>query len=417
LPKGRDGLYRRENGILAFRFKTLDGNWREKYTGTKDRNEAREFRNQFLENVRKGSLPTEMGTWRLKEAETWWKEFRKPRIAASTQNSERYRLQHLPRILGNKRLSEISNQDLDRYTTRRLQEGIGPWSINKEILLWSLILKKAKVWGRLRDDYRPLRTKTSDIGRALTRDELRSLAEIAQTDQDWEAAFYGSVLAANTGLRGGEIKKLRVGAIDLERRRLVIRRHDTKTDAGARYVELNQDATEAAWRLLFRANRHGAIRPEHYLMPKHLSRIMYGPDKGKRGYDPSQHQSYWDTAWKSLTSAVRCPRCDELQNPSDECRIALCRADMRKIKSSKQGLRFHDLRHTFITHLVERGVPLGVIQTFVGHLSARMVRHYTHVTSGVARQAVELLDEEPMLARGSRITEEITNKPSSARIS
>jgi integrase len=90
---------------------------------------------------------------------------------------------------------------------------------------------------------------------------------------------------------------------------------------------------------------------------------------------------------------------------------------MRKIKSPTQGLRFHDLRHTFITHLVERGVPLGVIQTFVGHLSARMVRHYTHVTSGVARKAVELLDEELMLARGPRITEEIAKKPSLARIS
>jgi integrase len=53
---------------------------------------------------------------------------------------------------------------------------------------------------------------TSD---ALTRDELRQLAETATTDQDWEAAFYGSVLAANTGLRGGEIKKLRIGELDL----------------------------------------------------------------------------------------------------------------------------------------------------------------------------------------------------------
>jgi hypothetical protein len=27
-----------------------------------------------------------------------------------------------------------------------------------------------------------------------------------------------------------------------------------------------------------------------------------------------------------------------------------------------------------------------------------MVRHYTHITSGAARKAVELLDEQPMLA-------------------
>ena len=48
--------------------------------------------------------------------------------------------------------------------------------------------------------------------------------------------------------------------------------------------------------------------------------------------------------------------------------------------------------------MVELGVPLGVIQTFVGHLSARMVRHYTHITTGAARKAVELLDAQPILA-------------------
>jgi integrase len=406
MPRGRDGLYRRENGILAFRYKDYSGVWREKYTGCSNRGEARDFRQRFLEELKIGALPTDMARWRLSQAVAWWNDFRKPRIAASTANSEKYRLQHLPRVLGDIRLEEITNQVLDRYVTKRLEEGIGSWSINKEILLWSLILKKAKVWGRLRDEYKPLRTKAADVGRALTREELRSLADIAQSDEDWEAAFYGSVLAANTGLRGGEIKKLRIGAIDLQSRRLVIRRHDTKTDAGARHIELNQDATEAAWRLLFRANRLGASRSEHYVMPKHLSRIMYGAEKGKRGYDPLQHQSYWDTAWRSLTNAVRCPKCLGLQPPSEECVIKTCRADIRKVKSPTQGLRFHDLRHTFITHLVERGVPLGVIQTFVGHLSARMVRHYTHISSGAARQAVELLDREPILVSERRMTGE-----------
>ena len=38
--------------------------------------------------------------------------------------------------------------------------------------------------------------------------------------------------------------------MDLENRRLKIRRADTKSDAGARTIELNRDATEAAARLL-----------------------------------------------------------------------------------------------------------------------------------------------------------------------
>jgi integrase len=59
--------------------------------------------------------------------------------------------------------------------------------------------------------------------------------------------------------------------------------------------------------------------------------------------------------------------------------------------------RFHDLRHSFITHMVERGVPLGTIMAMVGHISKRMLLHYTHISSGAARRAVEVLDAEPML--------------------
>lgn len=216
-----------------------------------------------------------------------------------------------------------------------------------------------------------LLSKVSDIGRALTRDELRHLAEIAATDKDWEAALYGSVLAANTGLRGGEIKKLRIGSLELEKRQIRVRRVDTKPDAGSRTIELNRDATEAAARLVFRASllKPPANEPEHYLMPKHLSRIAHGGHKGERGYDPAQHQQYWDTAWHSLTEAA-----------------------------GFSGLRFHDLRHTFITRMVELGVAIGVIQTFVGHMSARMVRHYAHISSGAARKAVELMDADPIIA-------------------
>ena len=369
----RYGLYRR-GGVFAFRYKGEDGIWREKYTGRATRELARDFKKDFEQDLKDGSLPTEMEDWRLSEAEAWWKEFRSPRISPATLNSEKYRLQHLPRIVGNRRLREIKNSDLDNYVTARLNEGMNPWSINKELTLWRMILRKAKLWRKLADDYRPLRTRASDIGIALTREQLRELAEVAATNADWEAAFYGSVLAANTGLRGGEIKKLRIGALDLGKRQLRINRSDAKTDASARFIELNRDATEAASRLLARAGRLGASEREHFLMPKCLSNIAYGPQKGQKGYDPEQHQVYWDTAWKSLTAEAELP-----------------------------GLRFHDLRHTFISQMVERGVPLGVIQTFVGHISTRMVRHYTHISTGAAKEAVAKLDADPILGPATPI--------------
>ena len=66
-------------------------------------------------------------------------------------------------------------------------------------------------------------------------------------------------------------------------------------------------------------------------------------------------------------------------------------------KAGFPTFRFHDLRHTFITHIVEAGYSLGLIQCMVGHISKRMALHYTHLTTGKARQAVDSLDSHSIL--------------------
>jgi len=58
------------------------------------------------------------------------------------------------------------------------------------------------------------------------------------------------------------------------------------------------------------------------------------------------------------------------------------------------GLRYHDLRHSFITLMAENNVPLPVVQSMVGHMSPRMTRYYTHISNDAARRAVELLDQK-----------------------
>ena len=317
MARGRDGLHVRERGILAFSYKDERGVWREKYTGTRDRKEARQFRDNFLEGLRNRSLPNHMADWRMDAAEQWLIEFRTPRVTENTLKSDKYCLHHFRIFLRNPRLREIDNNDLERYVNKRLSDGMSGSTINKEVRLWSFPLRRAKLWRRLEDDYRPLPTTVSDIGVALTRDELRRLSNVAQLNPAWETAYYGFVLAANTGIRGGELKKLQLGAIDIEQRRLMVCRSTTKSNAGARQIELNDDATEAVKGLLSRAYSLGAKNPEHFLFPKNLSRIqnVNGEREDKRGYDPTQHQKDWGTAWNSLRSKAGFP-----------------------------GLRFHDLR-------------------------------------------------------------------------
>jgi len=68
------------------------------------------------------------------------------------------------------------------------------------------------------------------------------------------------------------------------------------------------------------------------------------------------------------------------------------------VEKSAQGralgdLRLHDLRHTLISMMGERGAPLQVLGAMVGHISPAMVRYHTHISGNAARQAVEMLEK------------------------
>jgi hypothetical protein len=62
------------------------------------------------------------------------------------------------------------------------------------------------------------------------------------------------------------------------------------------------------------------------------------------------------------------------------------------------SLRFHDLRHTVITELAEMGVADHVLESISGHLSRRMLEHYSHILIDAKRQALDALVD---LRRGS----------------
>jgi len=214
------------------------------------------------------------------------------------------------------------------------------------------------------ENYKPLPESDGEIGQALTIEQLKKLQQTAATNDRWMVAYYAQVLAANSGMRGGEIRKTMIGAVDLENARIYIRRKATKTNKGARVIELNPQAQAAVARLYRRAEQLGAIAPDHFLLPADLSRHVKNGDplKGGKGFDATRHQQSWRTSWLNLREEAGLP-----------------------------NIRFHDLRHTFITRLAENNVPLPVVRSIVGHMSQTVTEGYTHISTNAARAAVELL--------------------------
>jgi len=57
-----------------------------------------------------------------------------------------------------------------------------------------------------------------------------------------------------------------------------------------------------------------------------------------------------------------------------------------------EGIRFHDLRHTFASWLVQRGRTLKEVQEALGHQTIAMTMRYSHLAPDHLRAAVAVLD-------------------------
>jgi integrase len=60
-----------------------------------------------------------------------------------------------------------------------------------------------------------------------------------------------------------------------------------------------------------------------------------------------------------------------------------------RVRAGLPDLRLHDLRHSFASFLVNRGVSLYVVQGLLGHGNTRYTQRYAHLTADTLRDAAE----------------------------
>lgn len=151
------------------------------------------------------------------------------------------------------------------------------------------------------------------------------------------------MLVYAAGLRVGEVVRLRLEDLDEERGLLHIRQAKGRKD---RYVMLSQVALDAV------QTYARAFRPEGWLFP--------GAGAGRHLHERSVQHVF-----------------------QQACR----RAGIRKPAS------VHTFRHSFATHLLERGVDLRYIQEMLGHMSPKTTQIYTRVTERDIGRIRSPLDE------------------------
>ena len=61
-------------------------------------------------------------------------------------------------------------------------------------------------------------------------------------------------------------------------------------------------------------------------------------------------------------------------------------------KAGLENVRFHDLRHTFASRLVQGGVPIYDVMHLTGHKSLEMVHRYAHLAPDYQERAIQALN-------------------------
>jgi integrase len=277
---------------------------------------------------------------------------------------DRERLEVVKRVLGDVRLATITARTIEGFQARRRLEGASNRTINMDIGALRQVMKRFKQWRRVEDDVKMLTESGGEpLGRVLSDEEQKRLLATAEANPEWEHVWCAAQLAANTSLRGVEVKRLRrkdlarLDATDItaefEKARTIYVR-SSKNETSKRVIPLNQAAFDAVKRMLTRADRLGHVEPDHYLWCA----------SQHHKFEPTMPARKWDTAWRALRDAAGLP-----------------------------GLRFHDLRHTVVTRLLEAGEPDHVVESITGHLSRRMLEHYSHIRLKAKKAALDRLEE------------------------
>jgi integrase len=374
-------IYRRgKHGTYWLRFR-FAGRFVHESTRTTSKTLAREAERQRrrelaekFNGVQKRTLPPT-----ISQASKFWIE-KRVGLAAGTRETYEAALAHVRARLGTMLACEITARDIAEYQRARQAESAAGATINKEIACISSILSDQGCWERIRRDVKRL-PENEEAGRALEQAEERILLEQASDSGEhqgkWTPLYTVTVLGLNTGMRHKEIRTLRWKDVDLENR--VLRVAESKTRAGeGRPIPLTQPAWAA---LHYWAERFPGRRPEHFVFP--------ACENGQ--VDPTRGIASWRTAWRRVTRAIQCPACGEIQSPRKICRNAECRVEMRGIKNPLDGLRFHDLRHSTATKLLEQGTPFAVVAQILGwsaSTAVRMAKRYGHIRPEAQRQAL-----------------------------
>jgi integrase len=241
---------------------------------------------------------------------------------------------HLAPFFGDKPLSKICPDDVQRFIAQKTREGRAPKSVRNYLGLLHSIFAHAEKRGwasanPVKHVDPPRKPDRDDEIRFLDEAELEALLRAVPDDRRGPTEHLLYLTAAMTGLRQGELLALRWRDVDWPAGRLRVRQSYVRGEFGTPKSRRSSRSVPVADRVGGALDAH--FKRSHFAGDDDL--VFCHPDLGV---------------------------------PLDRTRL-LKRFKAAACTAALKEVRFHDLRHTFGTRMAAAGVPMRTLQEWMGH--------------------------------------------------
>ena len=331
------GVYKRGH-VYWIRYAGLDGKTIYESTGSDKFRDAETLLIQRKQGIKEGKQPEvkRIANCSFKDLADQYREWIKGRHRS--EPVKKYVIAALVERYGNIPLRRFNTPLVEQLQTEMIGKGRKNAYINKVLNILKAMFTKAVEWEMVESDAlkRVRRVKgllENKRLRYLSVEECQRLIDACDTHLKPIV-----ITALNSGMRRGEILGLKREHLDMTYGFILL---DRTKNGERREIPINETL-----KTLFRS------------LPRRLDTtyIFCDPKTGKP-YGDIKHS--FDTARK---------------------------------KAELEDLHFHDLRHTFASHLVMAGIDLTTVKELLGHKDIKMTLRYAHLAPAHKIRAVDILD-------------------------
>ena len=364
---------RRDRWVVDFYDQDGVRRWKTLKKGT-TKAQAKEDLRSIEDQVSRGCYTPLSKVSTFKEVADQWVEFKKPYVRETTWSVYKIHVNCHFTELENLKISKITTPTVESWIGKRQGEKMNLSSMRKILVTFNQVMAYAVRHKMIdsnpvRDAERPRKSIEDSTGGKITvfnPGQIRALLD-ATNDQKYKTLFMTAIM---TGARQGEVLGLKWSDVDFKKKQIHIRRtfnhqrfFPPKTKESIRAIDCAPSLIQALalWKLASPYNKD--------------EDMVFANEAGEPMNYSNMVQRYFQKALRD--------------------------AKLKRI-------RFHDLRHTYASLLLQQGENIKYIQNQLGHSSPTVTLNvYSHLMKSENQEAACRLESTIFEVTGSKMVAEI----------